>query len=377
MFFLARKRGCFIWAAISVLFFLASVGNAPAQVDWKKEWERNLQEAKKEGKIVAGIPARAELRTQLEAVFKPKFGVDMELLVARGPQNASRIAAEYKAGVKYFDVFIGGSGTYESLVEDGMVEPFEPNLILPEVREEKYWWGGHIWEDNVKTKRFLYSFIADAGTGGFWYNTSLAKPEEVRSLDDFVNPKWKGKVGLLDPRTPGSGQSIWSFLWDVKGEGYLRKLVQQDLFVSRDQRQLADALAKGKLAIALGVSFYTLEGFLNANLPIKELPPLKEGAPSSNGSGVIGIVKNPPHPYAAKVFVNWLLSKEGQELYVKVMHQSTRRLDVDTKWLQEHGVQAAKDVLTVEEYHRVRNHLEDKYTRVRAPSAKFAEQILK
>ena len=47
--------------------------------------------------------------------------------------------------------------------------------------------------------------------------------------------------------------------------------------MSRDQRQLADALAKGKLAIALGVSFYTLDGFIGANLPIKELPKLKEG----------------------------------------------------------------------------------------------------
>jgi len=252
-----------------------------------------------------------------------------------------------------------------------------PNLILPEVREEKYWWGGHIWEDNVKTKRFLYSFIADASTGGYWHNTALVKPDEIRSLDDLLSSKWKGKIGFLDPRTPGSGQSVWSFFWDVKGEGWLKKLVQQELFVSRDQRQLGEALAKGKLAVALGVSFYTLEGFITANLPIKELPPLKEGAPASNGSGVIGVVKNPPHPNAAKVYVNWLLSKEGQELYVKVMRQSTRRLDVDTKWLQEHGVQAAKDVLTIEQYHKVRNHLEDKYTLVRLPSAQFAEQILK
>ena len=366
-----------VWLGFSSLFSLALAGNSLAQVDVKKEWERVLQEAKREGEIVVGIPARPELRKQLEAIFKPKFGVNMELLTARGPQNASRIASEFKAGVKYFDVFIGGSGTYESLADDGMAEPLDSNLILPEVREQKYWWGGHIWEDNVKTKRFLYSFIADVGTGGFWYNTNVAKSDELRSLDDFLNPKWKGRVGFLDPRTPGSGQSIWSFLWDVKGELYLRKLVQQDLFVSRDQRQLADALAKGKLAIALGVSFYTLEGFIVANLPIKELPALKEGAPSSNGSGVIGIVKNPPHPNAARVFVNWFLSKEGQELYVKVMHQSTRRLDVDTKWLREFSVQAAKDVMTVEEYHKVRNHLEDKYTRVRLPSAKFAEQILK
>jgi iron(III) transport system substrate-binding protein len=363
--------------ALAAVFLSASAGDVLAQTDWKKDWERALQEAKKEGKIVVGIPARAELRKELELVFKPKFGIDMDLSVARGPQNASRIAAEAKAGVKYFDVFIGGSGTFESIAEDGIVEPLMANIVLPDVRDAKNWWGGHIWEDNLKTNRFLYSFIADAGTGGYWYNTALVKPDEIRSLDDFLNPKWKGKIGFLDPRTPGSGQSVWSFFWDVKGEEFLKKLVQQDLFISRDQRQLADALAKGKLAVALGVSFYTLEGFIVANLPIKEMPPLKEGAPSSNGSGVIGIVKAPPHPAAAKVFVNWFLSKEGQELYVKVMHQSTRRLDVDTKWLQEHGVQAAKDVLTVEQYHKVRNHLEDKYTRVRLPSAQFAEQILK
>jgi iron(III) transport system substrate-binding protein len=362
---------------VSFVLCLFPSGLLAQSSDWKKDWERTLQEAKKEGKIVAGIPARAELRKELELVFKPKFGVDLELLPARGPQNASRIQAEFKAGVKYFDVFMGGSGTYESMADEGLVEPMPPYWILPEVKEEKYWWGGHIWEDNVKSKRFLYSFIADAGTGGYWYNTTLVKPEEIRSVDDFLNPKWKGRLGFLDPRTPGSGQSIWSFLWDIRGEGYLKKLVQQDLFVSRDQRQLADALAKGKLAIALGVSFYTLEGFIVANLPIKEMPKLKEGGPSSNGSGVIGVVKGPPHPNAAKLFVNWLLSKEGQELYVKVMHQSTRRLDVDTKWLQAEGVQAAKDVLTVDEYHRVRNHLEDKYFKVRLPSAQFAEQILK
>jgi ABC-type Fe3+ transport system substrate-binding protein len=353
------------------------LSDAGAQVDWKKDWERSLQEARKEGKLVAGIPARPELRIQLEAVFKPKFGIDMELLTARGPQNAGRIASEYSAGVKYFDVFMGGSGTYESLVEAGMVEPLAPLMILPEVKDAKNWWGGHIWEDNLSGSRFLYSFIADAGTGGFWCNTEQVKPQDLRSLDDFLNPKWKGKIGFLDPRTPGSGQSIWSFLWDIKGEAYLKKLLQHELFISRDQRQLGDALAKGKLAFALGVSFYSLEGFLNANLPIKELPLIKEGLPSSNGSGVIGVVKNSPHPHAARVFVNWLLSKEGQELYVKVMHQATRRLDVDTKWLQEHGVRAAKDVLTVEQYHRVRNHLEDKYTKVRLPSAKFAEEAIK
>ena len=58
------------------------------------------------------------------------------------------------------------------------------------------------------------------------------------------------------------------------------------------------------------------------------------------------------------------------------MHQATRGLDVNTKWLQGHGVRAAKDVMSVAQYHKVRNHLEDKYTKVRIPAAKFAEEVL-
>jgi ABC-type Fe3+ transport system substrate-binding protein len=91
----------------------------------------------------------------------------------------------------------------------------------------------------------------------------------------------------------------------------------------------------------------------------------------------LGIVKDPPHPNATKVFINWFLSREGQDWYSRVMQNGTRRLDVDTKWLSELGVAAAKDVLTVQEYHRLRNHLEDKYTKVRMPSGKFAETILR
>ena len=366
-----------MWLFLDIMVANGAVRAGEAKGGWQGEWETTIQAARREGKAVLAIPASAELRRALEAAFKPRFDIELELLPGRGPQNASRIASEYKAGVRYFDALIVGSGTAEPLAHAGMLEPLESTMILPEVKDPKNWWGGHIWEDNVSTKRYLYSFVADAGTGGLYYNPALAKPEELRSFNDFLDPKWKGKIGFLDPRNPGAGQSSWSFLWDIKGEDYLRKLVQQDLFISRDQRQIADALAKGKLTLTIGVTSYTYGPFIKAGLPIKELPPPKEGLPASNGSGVIGIVKNPPHPNGVKVFVNWLLSKEGQEVWGKGIVQATRRLDVDTQWMVEHGTRAAKDFLTVEEYHRVRNHLEDKVVRVRIPAAKFAEQMLK
>ncbi|HEU4345736.1 MAG TPA: extracellular solute-binding protein [Candidatus Binatia bacterium] len=341
------------------------------------EWERVLASARKEGKIVIGIPPSADLRREMEKALKQKFGLEAELVSAPGPRNASRIAAERKAGVRYFDALVVGTGTAVALAHDGMLEAIEPFLILPEVKDPKEWWGGHIWEDNVSTHRYLYSFLAEVSTGGLWYNSDLAKAEELRSLDDYLAPKWKGKIGFGDPRVPGSGQSIWSFMWEVKGEEYLKKLVQQELFLSRDPRQLTDALSKGKVALTFGIGRSQVEPFIKAGLPVKPAPAPKEGLPASNSFGVLGIVKDAPHPNAAKTFVNWLLSREGQEWYGKVMQNASRRLDVDTKWLKELGVEAAKDVLSLQEYHRVRNHLEDKYTKVRVPAGKFAETILK
>jgi iron(III) transport system substrate-binding protein len=340
------------------------------------EWEKIVEAAKKEGKIVLAIPPAAELRKEMEGTIKRKLGLEAELVPNPGPKNASRIAAEQKAGVQYFDALIVGTGTAVSLAHDNMLEPIEPFLVLPEVKDPKQWWGGHIWEDNISTNRFLYSFLADVSTHGIWYNTSLVKPEDFRSFDDYLNPKWKGKIGFSDPRVPSSGQSIWSFMWELKGEEFLKKLAQQDLFLTRDLRQLADALAKGKVSIAFGLGRSQTDPFISAGLPLKPVPPPKEGLPASNSFGVIGIVKNPPHPNATKVFINWFLGKDGQDWYGKLMENGTRRLDVDTKWLKDIGVNAAKDALTIQDYHRLRNHLEDKYTRVRVPAGKFAETIL-
>jgi ABC-type Fe3+ transport system substrate-binding protein len=70
----------------------------------------------------------------------------------------------------------------------------------------------------------------------------------------------------------------------------------------------------------------------------------------SSGVGCVAAVKNPPHPNAAKVFANWLLAKEGQDIFGKALGQGTRRLDVDTQWLSDIEVQAAKDFLRVEKY---------------------------
>ena len=340
------------------------------------EWKKIIEAAKKDGKIVAGGPPTAILRQKYKETFEKRFAVELELVSAPGPQNAGRATAEFKAGVRYFDVLHGGSGTLEPLVYDNVLAPFSDYMILPEIKDPRQWWGGHMWEDNVKTSRFIYSFSADFSTPPF-YNTDLVKPGELSSYDDLLLPKWKGKIGFFEPRMPSAGQGLWGFLMKIKGKEFLQKLAEQNLFISRDGKQIADALAKGTLAVGLGVSQRFVDPYIKTGLPIKPLMSIKEGMGGSNGFGTVAVMKNAPHPNAAKVYINWLLGKEGQDLYGRALTQGTRRLDVDTKWLAKFDSAAAKDVMTPEEFEKVRFYGEDIITEWREPGGEFERKILK
>jgi ABC-type Fe3+ transport system substrate-binding protein len=343
--------------------------------EWQTEWDKTVEAAKNEGTVVFATAANAELRRQLEPPLKRRFGIGLEYAGGRAAEQSAKIIQEGKAGVRSYDVFAFGGCGGMSLVHQDVLEPVEPLLILPEVKDPRNWWGGLIWADNLSSNKYFFSFTANSGSASRWYNSDLYNGNEFRSYDDLLNPALKGKIGFLDPRYPGAGQGSWSFLWLSKGEAFLRKLVQQDLFVSANARQMAEALAKGKIALCVGCSRHYVAPFIKAALPIKLLPIAKEGNEATGGYAV-GILKNAPHPNAAKVFVNWLLSKDGQEVWGQVMNEGTRRTDVDTKWLAKHDVVAAKDDLSVEEYHKFRNHLEDFCVKIRGPATELAKKIL-
>jgi ABC-type Fe3+ transport system substrate-binding protein len=365
----------FFFVALSVLMFAAAATGQQDKTSSAAEWDKLVDAAKKEGKVTVSLPASAEMKRQIEELFKKRYGIEVETFTARGSAAVRRMADEFKAGVRHFDLHIGGSSSIVSgMLDEGILDPIEPWLALPEVKDPKQWWGGHLWVDNAK--RFVYTFQAYLSEV-IWYNTDLMKPNEIRSLDDFLNPRWKGRIGYLDPRTPGAGDSTWAFMWRVKGEEYLKKLVAQDLFLGRDQRVLAESLAKGRVAVIIGLSYYSYLPFLKAGLPIKVLPTPKEGNYGTGGSGNLAIIKAPAHPNSTKVFVNWLLGREGQEIVSKALGQATRRLDVDTRFLRDFGTIAAKDVMSVNDFLQIENQSEEKLDKVRAPAAKVARALLK
>ncbi|MEO6165339.1 MAG: extracellular solute-binding protein, partial [Candidatus Binatia bacterium] len=205
---LKPEQICALAMLLAVAFLCGRIAIA---ADAQDDWRRIVEAAKREGKVVAGGPPTAVLRKQFKETFESRFGIELELLSAPGPQNAQRAIAEFKAGVKHFDVLHGGSGTLQPLRNDNMLAPFMDHVVLPEVRDAKQWWGGHTWEDNVKTNRFIYSFSADYTVPPF-YNSDLVKPGEITSYDDLLQPKWKGKIGMFEPRVPSAGQGLWGYL---------------------------------------------------------------------------------------------------------------------------------------------------------------------
>ena len=363
---------------LRALFFCASLTTPLASyaAELAQEWTKIVEAAKAEGRVVVGGPPTSVLRQRFKETFEKRFGIELELISAPGPQNASRAMSEFKAGVKYFDLLHAGSGTLEPLMRENMFAPLMELLILTEVKDPRQWWGGHMWEDNINTNKFIYSFSADFSTPPF-YNAELVKQDEIKSYEDFLLPKWKGKIGFFEPRVPSAGQGLWGFLMKIKGKDFLRRLTQQQLFISRDGKQLADSMAKGTLAFNLGQSQRFIDPYLKAGIPIKALRSIKEGLSGSNGFGTVAVMKNAPHANAAKVYLNWLLGKEGQELYSQALTQGTRRLDVDTKWLGKIDSPAAKDIMSPEEFEKVRFFGEDVIKNWREPGGEFAREVLK
>ena len=360
----------------SLVLALLSASSLSAQSPQfrQAEWDKILEAAKKEGKVVASIPPTPELRKLMEIAFTRRYGIATEFVPARGGAVVQRLVSEAKAGVQYFDLHIGGTeSVITAMLPENILDAIDPYLILPEVRDPKQWWGGHIYIDNAK--RYIYNFVAYQ-TVSLWSDPNQYKPSEFKSFDDLLSPKLQGKIGISDPRTPGSGSSMWSYMHYIKGEEYLRKLVGQKLFITRDLRLLAENLARGKIAVTSGIGYSEFQPFIKADLPVAPLPVPKEGVYVSGGYGHLTILKNNPHPNATKVFVNWLLSRDGQEVFGRGMGVGSRRLEVDTKWLKDYGVIAAKDFLTLDQFYKYENQSEDKINKVREPAAAFARKLL-
>lgn len=211
---------------------------------------------------------------------------------------------------------------------EGMLEPLEPVLILPEVLDSSAWIGGKLpFQDKEHTVLKFISFV----TENIIVNTNLVGPDEITSLRDLLNPKWKGKIVINDVTQPGTALKWFGVVSTVFMDyDFMRQLVKQEPIVSRDKRLQVDWLANGKVAIAIAPDTTSITEFKQAGAPIREAK-MKEGTHTAGGYGFVASMNRAPHPDSARVFINWLLTKEGQTLFSKAYNAPSLRLDVSTE----------------------------------------------
>ncbi len=297
-----------------------------------EEWEQVLAAAKKEGTVSLIGPVGSDRSDGLREPFVKKYGIKVEYLAARGSEVGPKLTTERNAGMFLWDVFIGGTSTGTVvLLPGGMLDPLEPALILPEVKDPKQWRGGGI-EFVDPGKRFMVMTPSQRGT--LYVNPNVVKPDSITSYKDLLNPKYKKKIVMDDPTKSGPGQSTFTFFYlhPTLGPNFIRELAKQEPTVLSDWSLEIDGIAKEKFLVLVGGTDVIAEERIKAGVPIAIIDPrkIKEGSDISPGSGGLAMFNRAPHPNAAKVYINWLLSKEGQTGFAQVNGYISARLDVST-----------------------------------------------
>jgi iron(III) transport system substrate-binding protein len=173
-----------------------------------------------------------------------------------------------------------------------------------------------------------------------YVNTDQVKPEAIRSWYDLLRPEYRGRIATFDPSISGAGVATASYLYKVLGEDYVRRLyVDQQPRFSRDHRQTADWLARGQYPIAVALREVEFAQIKRDGFPVAPVPhPPDAPGHISAGFGLLGLMNNAPHPNAAKLFVNWVAMREGNEVYNRAQVAASTRADLDNSWVPDYVV---------------------------------------
>ncbi|MDP2645653.1 MAG: extracellular solute-binding protein [Desulfobacterales bacterium] len=312
--------------AISVAATL--MGYATAEAQWEAEWQKTLEAGKKEGKVSVYVSSLAPAVRKQAPVFQEKFGIKVEVTTGRGSQLLSKLTTEKTAGLNLADVVLSGGNTIFGIKRLGVTEPLDNKLILPEVTNPKLWYtlDSLPWSDDARHFFHFYAYPNRDIT----INTALVKHGEIQSWQDLLKPQYKGKIVWNDPSVSGSGFNGFATLLmnKVTDENFYRQMVAtQDIALARDLRQMAEWLGRGKYAVAASASGGAMAQMINAGANVAHVI-VKEGTYLSYDAGNVGIVAGASHPNAAKVFVNWLLSREGQAFAQRATKYMSSRNDI-------------------------------------------------
>jgi iron(III) transport system substrate-binding protein len=298
------------------------------------DWDQLVSAAQKEGKVVVSGPPDPDARTKLPDAFKQRFNIDMEYLAGNSSELASRIQSERAANQYTIDVSLSGADTvYSTFIPNNWLDALKPVLILPEVVDPGVWPTGAPWfrDPSGTTSLQLFNTISPIG----YINLASVSPDDLKTSDDLLNPRWKGKIASYDPSVNGGGLIFGSVLYVTRGADFAKQLYQgQQVAYTRDYQQIADWVAHDSYPIGIGatpVFMNQYQGVVQfAQLALSDIKTIVAG-----GFGLVSLWNQAPHPNAAKVFANWIASREGVSSYGAIDGNAAVRTDLDSStWLE-------------------------------------------
>jgi iron(III) transport system substrate-binding protein len=302
--------------------------------DWQKTWNETLAAAKQEGKVVVIGSPDPVMRNEVIPKFTQRFGISVDFIAGESAQSVGRLRTERLSGIYSADVLMAGtSTTLNILLPEKMIDPLKPLLILPEVTDGSKWKSG---KPSFADREQQYVFMSFGRVDGFMFlNTDYVKREEIRAFKDLLDPKWQGKISSEDPTANGRGISRSGQLFHQFGADFVKKLyIDQKPQLSRNRRQLTDWLARGTAPICLTCRADDAADLQKEGYKLYEVFDLTDAKNLLDAQPfLLSYANRAPHPNAARVFINWLVGKEGLEIYSRGYDAPTLRTDMDESFL--------------------------------------------
>jgi iron(III) transport system substrate-binding protein len=286
-----------------ILFVIAAPAVALAQIQYEgPDREKLLAEgAKKEGEVMLYTSLVPEDLTALAAAFEKKYGVKLKTWRANSEKVLQRAVTEARAGRHDADLVETNGPQLESLYREKALAGalYSPHLkdLMPQARQAHGHWVG------TRINMFVHS-----------YNTNLVKKEELpKTYQDLTHPRWKGRLGI-EAEDEDWFAMIIKALGEEAGLRTFREIARVNgLSVRKGHTLLAGLVASGEIPLALTTYSHGAEKMKQKGAPVEWFAI----APAIGRANGIGVVRKPPHPHAAALFVDFLLSPEGQQILQK------------------------------------------------------------